>query len=85
MAGVDDFAACFVLQRDLSNGITILRDFVGGSNEIYTGIAGAWNADPTANVWYIIKNTFDVSNIYNTKTQISPPAQVWSQRASIFP
>lgn len=85
MAGVDDFAACFVLQRDLSNGITILRDYVGGSNEIYTGIAGTWNADPTQSIWYIIKNTFDGTGIYNVKTQISPPAQVWDNRLNIFP
>lgn len=85
MAGVDDFAACFVLQRDLRNGITILRDYAGGSNEIYTGIAGDWNADPAQALWYIIKNTFDASNTYNIKTQISPPAQIWNNRASIFP
>lgn len=85
MAGVDDFANCFILQRDLGSGITILRDYAGGSNEIYTGIANAWNADPTQPIWYIVKNTFDNTNVYNVKTQISPPAQIWNNRAAIFP
>ena len=86
MAGVDDFADCFILQRDLGSGITILRDFVGGPNEIYTGIANGWGADPSQPIWYIVKGTYDATNNgTNTKTQISPPAQIWNNRASIFP
>jgi hypothetical protein len=85
MAGVDDFADCFILQRDLGTGITILRDFQGGPNEVYTGIANGWNADPTQPIWYIVKCTYDVTNVYNIKTQISPPAQIWNNRTGIFP
>lgn len=73
-----DFYRLFPIDGSL--GVTVLRDISAGQIN-YVGVAQGWNADPSKPIWWIIKYTTTSGN--PVQDQVSPPSQIYNNRASL--